>query len=377
MRINYRRRWRIVRQYATGWILAFVFLSIVRGSGTIEQGSAQFGLLTAIGLSALFGLVVGAVSGCAQIAIEERLYRRVSLRRLLTVRFIVAALFLLAINVAGYVTVTAMRDVSIGFVEFTFEPGSAAIFFYILCVDAFLVTLRHVNLLLGEGNLGRLIRGDFYTPREEERIVMFLDLRSSTALAETLGHVRYSMFIQDCFDDLGVVAENDAQVYQYLGDGVILTWSVEDGLRDRNCISAWSRFVERLASRASYYRERYDHQPLFTAGANVGVVTMTEVGRFRREIAYHGDTLNTAARIQGLCGDLDETLLIPDALRERLPAGDEVFVPHGRIALRGRDEAVEILAVRVDRNGVELPQPTDRRDQGAGAEVDERRGAWN
>jgi len=345
MRANYKRRWRIVRGYVLGWILAFVFLAIVRGSGTVEEGSAEFGLATSIALSVMFGLVFGGLAGWAQVLIEERLYKRVSLWRLLTVRLLLALLFLIAINLVGYVTVTSMRGISMGLAEFAFEPGSFAIGFYILSVDTFLVALRQVNLLLGEGNLWRLVRGEFYTPHEEERIFMFLDLRSSTAFAETLGHVRYSMLIQDCFDDLGVVAENDARIYQYLGDGVILTWTLRDGLGGQNCLAAYFRFRERLATRRDHYLSRYQREPSFTAGANTGVVTVTEVGRFKKEIAYHGDAINTASRIQGECSKLGEDLLISGGLLERLPEGDRSFAPLGNVSLRGKDEVVPIFAV--------------------------------
>jgi len=37
---------------------------------------------------------------------------------------------------------------------------------------------------------------------------------------------------------------------------------------------------------------------------NAGVVTVAEVGKYKKEIAYHKDTINTAARIQVKCNEL-------------------------------------------------------------------------
>ena len=37
------------------------------------------------------------------------------------------------------------------------------------------------------------------------KILMFLDLKDSTKIAEELGHIEYSKFIQDCFIDLNKV----------------------------------------------------------------------------------------------------------------------------------------------------------------------------
>ena len=345
MNVKHRRRWRIVRSYCLGWTGAFVFLSVVRGSGTIEEGSVQFGLATAIGVSVVLGLVFGAIAGCAQIVTEERAYKRMPLRRLLLVRLLFAVLFVVALVLMSYGIVTTMFGVSIGLVAFAFEPGSFAIYFYVLSVDLFLVMVRQVDLLLGVGNLRKLLLGRFYTPREEERIFMFLDLQSSTSLAEKLGHIRYSMLIQDCFDDLGVATEHEARVYQYVGDGVILTWPLRDGLTDQNCLQAYFAFRERLASRADFYLERYGCQPVFTAGANVGAVTVTEVGKHKREIAYHGDAINTAARIQGQCKALDRDFLISASLRDGLGGGRFDFTPLGQVELRGKGAPVPVVAV--------------------------------
>lgn len=346
---NYRRRWRIVRGYTIGWITAFVFLAFVRGSGTVEEGSAQFDAPEAMALAAVFGLVFGTLAGSWQVIVEERFYRRVPLRRLLGLRLLGAVLFLNALNLAGYVYVTTTRGVEMGFIEFTLEPGAFAIYFYMLAADTFLVALRQVNLMLGEGNLWRLIRGVFYTPREMELIVMFLDLRDSTATAERLGHLKYSRLIQDCFDDLGVVADHEARVYQYLGDGAVLVWSIDRGLLNRNCLAAWFRFRRRLEARDAYYRSTYDCAPRFTAGAHVGIVTATEVGRFKKEIAYHGDTLNTAARIQAQCKNTGRDFLISQSLLDRLnehsPGDRYEYNDVGPTALRGKDEEITLVAV--------------------------------
>jgi len=52
--------------------------------------------------------------------------------------------------------------------------------------------------------------------------------------------------IQDCFNDLGVVVENESEIYQYVGDKVILTWKLQDGLRKQNCINAYFNFKQQL-----------------------------------------------------------------------------------------------------------------------------------
>lgn len=341
MNFKNKRRWNIIKQYSIGWTLAFIFLSIVRGEGTKELGSVQFEVWQSIITSLMMGPFFGSISGYAQILTEEYGYKRISFQRLLIVRTIYAILFVALMILLAY----SVYGTNIGLFEFAFEPGSFAIYFYIVSVDVFMFSLRQVNLFLGHNNLGKLLRGKFYTPREEERIFMFLDLRSSTKHAEKLGHIKYSKMIQDCFNDLGVVVENESEIYQYVGDEVILTWKLQDGLRNQNCINAFFNFKKQLKSRQKYYYENYQCTPHFKAGLHAGIVTVTEVGRYKKEIAYHGDTINTAARIQGKCNDFGEELLISEGLKNKLTNTSLVFSKLDSINLRGKKEKVLIYSV--------------------------------
>ncbi len=346
MHYRTRRRWRIIRDYWIGWILALMFLSVVRGLGTVELGSVQFELKTSLLVSVIYGFIFGSISGMAQILTEERIYQRISLFRLILFRMLYAVLFLAFLIYLSYLMVQTFFGIEIGFVAFAFEPGSGAQYFYIVMVDIFMLILRRVNLLLGDRKLTQLLLGRFYTPREEERIFMFLDLQSSTEIAERLGHIRYSQLLQDCFNDLGVVVQNEAEVYQYVGDEAVLTWTIREGLRNGNCLKAFYSFTSRLARNEAHYQKRYQVRPFFKAGVHLGQVTVTEVGKYKREIVYHGDTLNTAARIQAQCNKMGRELLISEELKTALPETGFQFEPMGDIRLRGKVKKVAIYAVR-------------------------------
>ena len=341
MKFRNKHKWQIMRQYIVGWIWAFIFLSIVRGEGTRELGSVQFELWQSIMVSFIGGAIFGAISGYAQLLTEKFGYKKISIQKLLVLRVIYVLLFLFTIISLAYL----IFGVNITFLAFAFEPGSFAIYLYIVVTDIFMFGLRQVNLFLGSNNLWKLFRGQFYTPREEERIFMFLDLQSSTKHAENLGHIKYSKLIQDCFNDLGVVLENGAEIYQYVGDEAILTWKLKDGLEHQNCLNAYYNFKNQLKRREAYYLQNYNCIPHFKAGLNAGIVTVTEVGKYKKEIAYHGDTINTAARIQGQCNLFEKELLISENLRTLLTTDDFSFEELGKIGLKGKEKQVLLYAV--------------------------------
>lgn len=341
MKFRNKRRLQILKQYIVGWTIAFIFLSIVRGEGTKDLGSVQMEVWESVLVSFLMGPFFGSISGFAQILTEENGYKQIAFQKLLMLRILFAILFVTFIVVLSYFIFS--KDIS--FVHFAFEPGSFAIYLYIVSVDIFMFNLRQVNLFFGSGNFWKLFRGKFYTPREEKRIFMFLDLQSSTTHAENLGHVEYSKMIQDCFIDLGIALENDAEIYQYVGDGVILTWKLQDGIREQNCLNAYYNIKKQLTKRKEYYNQNYNCIPNFKAGMNSGVVTVAEVGKYKKEIAYHGDTINTAARIQGQCNKLSQDFLISESLKNVLNTSGFVLSEHGSIELRGKEKQTNLFGV--------------------------------
>ena len=87
--------------------------------------------------------------------------------------------------------------------------------------------ILQVSDKFGQGVLISFLLGKYHRPKEEDRIFMFMDLKSSTTHAEKLGHIKYSQFIQDCFFDItDVVIKYDAKIYQYVGDEVVLSGSI-------------------------------------------------------------------------------------------------------------------------------------------------------
>ena len=200
---------------------------------------------------------------------------------------------------------------------------------------------------VGKGNFKNWIFGMMNKPREEERIFMFIDMKSSTAIAEKLSHQKFSHLVQDIFNDLAVVDNYMGDIYQYLGDGAIISWPVKKGLKNNNFIKAYYAFLGVISKRENYYQRRYGLIPVFKAGMHVGKVMVLQVGRVRRDISYNGDTLNTTARIESMCNEYNKNLLISGDLAEMMPDKDGFYVKEvGNLRLKGKRRKVDICYVR-------------------------------
>lgn len=204
-----------------------------------------------------------------------------------------------------------------------------------------------VNRKFGPGVLVDLITGKYHRPHEEGRIFMFLDLKGSTTIAEKLGHNTYSQLIRNCFYDLtDIVLAHKAHIYQYVGDEVVLSWKESEGLSGLNCFRLFLAFDRHLEKRKPFYLERFGVAPVFKAGLDAGVVTVAEIGEIKREIAYHGDVLNTASRIEGMCNQLNRKILFSEHLARKINGRPGLnYELMGEMQLRGKEEKLRIYSL--------------------------------
>lgn len=222
------------------------------------------------------------------------------------------------------------------------------VYFYLSCF--FNNFMQSVMKKVGRGNFNNWIFGRMNKPREDERIFMFIDMKSSTHIAEKLSHEKFSHLVQDVFNDMAIVDNYLGEIYQYMGDGAIISWPLKKGLKNNNFLKAYYGFSNIITKREDYYHRKYDLIPKFKAGVHVGKVMVLQVGRIRRDISYNGDTINTTARIESMCNEYNKNLLISGDLFNMIhPKDGFYFKEVGNIRLKGKRRMVGIYHVREKR----------------------------
>jgi class 3 adenylate cyclase/biotin transporter BioY len=211
--------------------------------------------------------------------------------------------------------------------------------------------------MVGGRVLGSFLLGTYHRPRREQRIVMFLDIADSTALAERLGEVRVHDLITKFFSDIDrPIAEYDGEVHAYVGDEVIVTWPLsKDPARNAGPLRCFFAIEEIMIELASSYTQEFGVVPRFRAGLHAGPVVVSECGIAKRQIAYFGDTMNVAARLCEHCKIAGETLvasadmLCSAVVPQGLSAGRRAS-----LMLRGRRTPVEAQGVHLLRTSVSM-----------------------
>lgn len=207
--------------------------------------------------------------------------------------------------------------------------------------------VRQINRMLGQNVLFNYIRGKYQLPLEEELIFMFLDLKSSTNIAEKLGHLKNHEFLNEFFYDMtDPILESRGRIYQYVGDEIVLTWQVKEGLNDLNCIKCFFDIQNKIYGMKDIYLIKYGVFPEFKAGLHVGKVITGEMGDIKKDIVYHGDTVNTSARIQAECNKYNKKVLASKDLVDMLDLiGKYKKESMGNIRLRGKEKELELYSI--------------------------------
>jgi adenylate cyclase len=136
-------------------------------------------------------------------------------------------------------------------------------------------------------------------------------------------------------------------IHKYVGDEIIVTWPLAVGLRDGHCVRAWFDALEQLDKHANAYICDFGLRANFRAALHCGPVVIGELGTVKMEIAFLGDTMNTAARLQQACRDTGQRVLASAVLVNRLAAMPPGVAKRsiGRLRLRGKENEIELYAL--------------------------------
>lgn len=211
----------------------------------------------------------------------------------------------------------------------------------------FTLFYNEISEKVGSGAFYNFMIGKYHRPKKENRIFMFLDMKSSTSIAEDIGHDQYFNLLKHYYDTLSKgVIKYSGEIYQYVGDEMVVSWKLSNGKRNNNCIHCFFKMKDDLKKEKQKFLDNFGEFPTFKAGIHWGEVTTGEIGKSKKDIIFTGDTLNTTARIQSLCNDLLVDNLISNNLLNILEISNQyIFKSLGKKELKGKKETIELFTI--------------------------------
>lgn len=209
---------------------------------------------------------------------------------------------------------------------------------------------RLLNTYIGRDAGRRVMAGQIQRGTGEtiEAAVLLADLRDFTATSEAQPRDVTLALLNEYFDVVGkAVAAEHGEILKFIGDGVLAIFPVSSERPMAQAALAALRACHGIGLGFASWNERRRQAGQETLGFGIAVhggeVTYGNVGASGRlDFTAIGPVVNAASRLQSLCRELEQPILVSRQIRDHCP---DFCVSAGTRQLRGVAGETEIFAL--------------------------------
>jgi len=189
--------------------------------------------------------------------------------------------------------------------------------------------------------------GKYLKPKNEHLIIMFIDLKNSTPIAEKMDNLSYFRFIREFIYHISTaLLEYGGRIYQYVGDEIVVSWPAKQK-NYKKSIQALISARKNIEKNGDRFRRVYGFLPEFKVGIHWGEVTIGEIGVVKKDLAMSGNAMNTTARIRDACTELNQKFIISKEFLEKSNLKDWQTESLGEFELKGKNTSIELYALKI------------------------------
>lgn len=179
--------------------------------------------------------------------------------------------------------------------------------------------------------------------------ILFSDIRGFTSFSEK----RRPEEVVDALNEYlsvmtDVIMQHDGTLDKFLGDGILAFWGAP--LEQENQAELAARcslqMLKRLKGLHGKWHSENREELSCGIGIHTGEAIVGNIGAKDKKMEYTaiGDNVNLASRVQGVTRTVDRTIVITEALYERIRS-IAVVEPLGKVAVKGRTQEVNVFAL--------------------------------
>jgi adenylate cyclase len=327
------------RRKLTSILLAVVIFAVLAGLASVANGRpGVFGVVNAI----LVGSGVGLFEEFYVQSGRGRWIRSIHpLRAISIYTVLVVVLFLIAIHLTHLLLWPFFRSP----VPYGRLPVVIPVVIALSVIGV--VVMRTVHFI-GIETLFHLTVGTYHRPVLQEKVLVFLDINNSTALAEELGAVRTKSLVgKFLFDISKPITDHGGEIYLYKGDGLIALWDWREAIRENRILRTIDAVFATIRRERNDYLEQFGVVPSFRIGVHGGEVVVSEQGDTKRAIGVYGSTINIAARMEEAAKGHNIACAISGDVADNLSNEEGRLIPIGHERIRGSGVEMPIYEFRV------------------------------
>ena len=179
--------------------------------------------------------------------------------------------------------------------------------FWLMIVTVTLIALP-VNDKYRPGVFATFLLGKYFHPKREEPVFFFFEFKRIYIKCRVPR--RGPLFQLLRYATKTVILNSKVEIYRYVVDEIVFSRKRAQGTENANALRSYFDIQKKFKKKADYYEKKYSGRiPEFKAGLHFGYVMAGEIGIVKRDIAYSGNVLNTASRIQVKYNELNVDIL--------------------------------------------------------------------
>jgi class 3 adenylate cyclase len=257
------------------------------------------------------------------------------LRSIFIYILVVIVLYLIALHVS-HLVLGRLDDLPVVYRRLAY---GTAFFTAFSIVGILMIRVAH---FIGLRTLLDLVIGTYHRPVEERKVLLFLDINGSTALAERLGALTMRSLVRKFLSDVSQpIVDYGGEIYLYKGDGLIAVWNWADAVKADAILKAVDAMFAAVAKERDAYQRLFGVVPGFRVGIHGGAVIVSEQGDAKRSIGIYGDAINIAARMEEAARAHDVRCVISEIVAQALADRSRVR-PIGTEQVKGISAPVAI-----------------------------------
>ena len=195
--------------------------------------------------------------------------------------------------------------------------------------------------------------GSSINAEEREVTILFTDIAGYTTISDGMVPAELATLLNEYFEILvSVILEHHGTIDKFIGDAIMVFWNAPDIQTMHPDLSIKCALeIQKKILEFNQQRAQNKLPPLKTRiGIHTGTVLAGEIGSSQRmNYTIVGDSVNTAARLEALGKEIDETLCISGETKMKC---QDVYAWKnvGNIILRGRKEQTEVYTIKSSLN---------------------------
>jgi adenylate cyclase len=319
-------------------LLAVMIFALLAGLVTLAEGhSPVFGVINAV----LAGTGVGLFE---QFYVQSRRGRWMRnshpLLSILIYTVVVAVLFLLAINFS-HAVLHYLYPVPVPYARLPY------ILPVVLALSVVGIVVMRAVHFIGIDTLFHLMIGTYHRPVVEQKVLVFIDINNSTALAERLGALEIKSLVgKFLFDISKPITDHGGAIYLYKGDGLIAIWDWREAVHDDKILRAIDAVFAAVRREQGRYMSQFGVVPRFRIGVHGGDVVVSEQGDTKRSIGIYGSTINIASRMEEAAKAHGVACAISGDVAQALSGAADRLHPIGSDKIKGIATEIAIFEYR-------------------------------